>query len=67
MTEILVNHDAGVCTITLNRVERKNSINVAMYTAMADALAAATADSTVRLRLIFDMTLSFRACRGSAG
>ena len=48
MTEILVNHDAGVCTITLNRVERKNSINVAMYTAMADALAAATADSTVR-------------------
>ncbi len=52
MTEILVNQDAGVCTITLNRVERKNSINVAMYTALADALDTATADSTVRAVVI---------------
>jgi len=48
MTEILINTEAGVCTITLNRVERKNSINVAMYTAMSDALDAATADAAVR-------------------
>lgn len=47
MTEILVNHEAGACTITLNRIARKNSINVAMYTALADALDAATHDATV--------------------
>ena len=52
MTEILINHDAGVCTITLNRVERKNSINVAMYTALADALDAATLDASTRAVVI---------------
>ena len=52
MTDILINTEAGVCTITLNRIERKNSINVAMYTVLADALDAATADSTVRAVVI---------------
>ena len=52
MTQILINHDAGVCTITLNRVERKNSINVAMYTALADALDAATLDASTRAVVI---------------
>jgi enoyl-CoA hydratase/carnithine racemase len=38
-----------VMTITLNRVERKNSITSAMYGAMADALASAEADASVRV------------------
>ena len=45
MTEILINTESRVCTITLNRVQRKNSINVAMYTALSDALDAAQHDA----------------------
>ena len=52
MTEILINSEAGVCTITLNRVERKNSINIAMYTALSDALDAATVDESIRVVVI---------------
>jgi enoyl-CoA hydratase/carnithine racemase len=52
MTEILINNDAGICTITLNRLERKNSITAAMYAAMADALAAAENDRAVRVVVI---------------
>ena len=52
MTEILINTESGVCTITLNRIERKNSINVAMYTALSDALDAATQDANTRAVVI---------------
>ena len=52
MNEILINTDKGVCTLTLNRVERKNSINVAMYIALADALDAAAQDAAVRAVVI---------------
>lgn len=48
MNEILVDNTAGVMTITLNRVEKKNSLTSAMYSAMADALAQASADDAVR-------------------
>ncbi len=48
MSELLCHTEAGVTTITLNRVERKNSITVAMYAAMADALDGAAADPGVR-------------------
>jgi len=37
-----------VMTITLNRVDKKNSITAAMYATMADALVQAEADATVR-------------------
>ena len=47
MIDILSHTEAGVTTITLNRVDKKNSITVAMYTAMADALASAAQDATV--------------------
>ena len=47
--EILVHTEGGVMTITLNRLERKNSITLAMYGAMADAIAAADADPAVRV------------------
>ncbi len=49
--DILVHAEAGVMTITLNRVERKNSITSAMYGAMADALARAQDDAGVRVVL----------------
>jgi enoyl-CoA hydratase/carnithine racemase len=48
MTEILIDNTAGVMTITLNRVEKKNSLTGAMYAAMADALDQASADASVR-------------------
>jgi enoyl-CoA hydratase/carnithine racemase len=52
MTDILIHHDAGVCTITLNRLDKKNSITSAMYQAMADALAAANDDAATRVVVI---------------
>ena len=49
MTEILTHVEAGVMTITLNRPDRKNSITAAMYGAMADSLAQAQADASIRV------------------
>lgn len=50
MTQDILSHtEAGVMTITLNRVDKKNSITAAMYGAMADALQAAAADAAVRV------------------
>lgn len=49
MPEILIDTSVGVMTITLNRVNKKNSITTAMYAAMADALAMADADAAVRV------------------
>jgi len=48
MNAILVDNTAGVMTITLNRVEKKNSLTSAMYAVMADALDQANADAAVR-------------------
>ena len=47
--DILVHTEAGVATITFNRVDKKNSITAAMYAAMAGALEAAMADAAVRV------------------
>jgi len=49
INEILTHTEAGVMTITFNRLERKNSITSAMYGAMADALAQAEGDAAVRV------------------
>ena len=49
MNERLSDSAAGVMTITLNRVDKKNSITSDMYGAMADALARAEADSELRV------------------
>ena len=51
-TEILTHLDAGVLSLTINRVDKKNSITAAMYAAMADALAAAENDSAVKAVVI---------------
>lgn len=49
MSEVLIHADAGVTTVTLNRLDRKNAITQAMYAAMADALAAARDDAGTRV------------------
>ena len=51
-THILSNIDAGVMTLTINRLEKKNSITSAMYSLLADALDAAQLDAPVRAVVI---------------
>ncbi len=51
-SDILVHNEAGVMTVTLNRVERKNSITSDMYGALADALQRARDDASVRVAVI---------------
>jgi len=41
MTYILTHIDAGVMTLTFNRLDKKNAITSAMYGEMADAIAQA--------------------------
>jgi enoyl-CoA hydratase/carnithine racemase len=50
--EVLVHAEAGVMTLTLNRLARKNSITSAMYAALADAVARAREDASVRAVLV---------------
>jgi enoyl-CoA hydratase/carnithine racemase len=52
MSDILTHAEAGVMTITLNRLDRKNSITAAMYGAMADALATAESDAGIRVAVL---------------
>ncbi len=49
MSDILTHTDAGVMTITFNRLDKKNSITSFMYAAMAEALAQAATDPAVRV------------------
>lgn len=49
MNEIMTSTDAGVMTLTFNRVDKKNAITAAMYAAMAQALNKAAADASVRV------------------
>ena len=52
MTEILSHIDNGVMTLTFNRVDKKNSLTAAMYTALADAVEQAERNTDVRV-LVF--------------
>jgi enoyl-CoA hydratase/carnithine racemase len=47
--DILSHTEGGILTLTFNRFEKKNSITAAMYQQLADALAAAKDDATVRV------------------
>ena len=49
---ILAHVEAGVLTLTFNRLDKKNAITAAMYTALADAMAEATTDAAVRVVVI---------------
>ena len=52
MNEILTHVDAGVTTLTINRVEKKNSLTAAMYAALAQGIAQAAQDSSQRVLVI---------------
>ena len=53
MSDILSHAEAGVLTLTFNRLDKKkNSITAAMYGALADALAAARDDAALRAVVI---------------
>jgi enoyl-CoA hydratase/carnithine racemase len=61
MSDVLIHHDAGVCTITLNRYEKKNSITKTMYQTMADALVVAKDDASMRAVVIQGHEVIFSA------
>ena len=48
-TDILMHTEAGVTTLTLNRVDKKNSLTRAMYSTLAGALLQAQDDASVRV------------------
>lgn len=52
MSEVLIDRDAGVTTVTLNRLAAKNALTSSMYAALADALAAAAHDASQRVLVI---------------
>lgn len=52
MSDILEHAEGGVMTLTLNRLARKNSITSDMYAALADGVARAQEDGSVRVVLI---------------
>ena len=47
--DLLLHTEAGVQTITFNRLDKKNSITAAMYSVLATALVQAQADAAVRV------------------
>ncbi len=50
--DILVHTEAGVTTITLNRVDKKNSLTRAMYSTLADTFEAAAQGAEVRVMVL---------------
>jgi len=61
MQEVLIDTSDRVMTITLNRVEKKNSFTQAMYGACADALEQARTDANVRAVVIQGHSTIFSA------
>ena len=52
MSDILTHIDAGVMTLTFNRLDKKNSITGDMYATMAQAVDQAQADAAIRVLVI---------------
>ena len=52
MTDILEHIEASVMTLTFNRINKKNSITSAMYGQLADSLAKAKDDASIRVVVI---------------
>lgn len=52
MSDILSHLDNGVLTLTLNRPPKKNALTKAMYSALTEGLARASADESVRVVVI---------------
>ena len=51
MSDVLQQVDSGVMTLTLNRLDKKNSFTAAMYAELAEALRGAADDTAVRVVL----------------
>jgi enoyl-CoA hydratase/carnithine racemase len=52
MAEIEVSREEGICTVLLNRPERRNALTVAMMTELGDVLARVAADDAVRVVIL---------------
>lgn len=52
MSDVLVANEAGVTTITLNRPEKRNAMNEAVWTGLEGALADASRDPAVRVVVV---------------
>jgi enoyl-CoA hydratase/carnithine racemase len=52
MTSILQNQEGAVLTLTLNRVDKKNSLTADMYAELAQALSQAITDDSVKVVLL---------------
>ncbi|NBX55641.1 MAG: enoyl-CoA hydratase [Betaproteobacteria bacterium] len=52
MSDLLTHSDAGITTLTINRVEKKNSLTAAMYASLAMGLAQAAQDPAQRVVVI---------------
>ena len=50
--DILIHTEAGVTTITINRIDKKNSFTAVMYSARADAFDSASREASVRVVVI---------------
>jgi enoyl-CoA hydratase/carnithine racemase len=61
--QLQVERHAAVCELRLNRPEKRNAITVAMYEALAGALAAADADAGVRVVVLSGAGANF--CAGN--
>ena len=51
MSDVLQQVESGVMTLTLNRLDKKNSFTAAMYAELAEALRGAAEDDAVRVVL----------------
>jgi enoyl-CoA hydratase/carnithine racemase len=61
MTDVLVDTTGAVTTIRLNRPAKRNAVTMQMYTLLADALAKAGADPSVRVVVLTGSGGSFTA------
>lgn len=50
--QIQVERSDGICTLRINRPEKKNALNLAMYQGLADGIREAESDESVRVILI---------------
>jgi enoyl-CoA hydratase/carnithine racemase len=61
MSEIITSAAGGIQRIQIHRPEKKNALTTAMYLQLADAIAAAEADRTVRVMLLHGTETLFTA------
>ncbi|MCF8177817.1 MAG: enoyl-CoA hydratase/isomerase family protein, partial [Sulfuritalea sp.] len=58
---VVIQHIDGICRIEMAREDKKNALTAAMYQSMADALASAEADPSIKVILIFGAGGNFTA------